>query len=192
MIFGRKIQKSTYAVDGKTHNVVLKYNGNDEAMVNLRLSACTHIANRNNVTRNATNCDNGSWHFGLQSSDLSIILKRLHEMKSNLNSFTVCPTLTDAFMRTFNHFKNDAAFWMHLSINPELIVLKAIQNSENTRLKESVPRVIDWCGFVIVEEDAGDSTLLDFYDAPFRQRIFLAQQLLQMAIAFAHGLNGFR
>lgn len=192
MIFGRQIQKATLSMDSKIQNVILKYISNDEAMTNLKLSACTHIVNEKNVTLNATNCDNELWHFGLHPNELSIILKHLYQKKSNFTSFTVCPTIADEFMRTFNNFENDATFWMQLSINPELIILKAIQNSENAILKSSIPNVIDWCGFVILEEDTGDSTLLDFYDYPFRQRIFLAQQLLELAIAFAHGLNGFR
>lgn len=81
---------------------------------------------------------------------------------------------------------------MQLMINPELIVLEAIKHSENSILKNYVPTVIDWCGFVVVEEDMGNLTLLDFYDSPLRQRIFLAQQLLKLAIAFSYGLNGFR
>lgn len=191
IIFGRKIQKATLSIDSNIQNVILKYFSNDEIQTNLKYSACSYIANIKNVPLNATNCDNG-WHFGLQPNELSEILNRLYRTRSNFTSFTVCPSITDDFMRTFNHFQNNATFWMQLSINPELIVLKAIQNSENAVLINSVPNVIDWCGFVILEEDTGDSTLLDFYDHPLRQRIFLAQQLLKIAIAFSHGLNGFR
>lgn len=192
IIFGRRIQKATLSVDSKVQNVILKYMPNDEVMTNLKLSACTLIANEQNATLNATSCDNELWHFGLRSNELSITLKHLHQMKSNFTSFTVCPTIADEFIRTFNNFENNATFWMQLSINPELIILKAIQKSENAFLKNSIPNVIDWCGFVILEEDTGDSTLLDLYDYPFRQRIYLAQQLLKIAIAFAHGFNGFR
>lgn len=193
IIFGRKIQKATLSNDSKIQNVILKYFSNDETLTNLKYSICMHIANEKNVTLNATaNCDNDLWHFDLQSNELSEILKHLYKMRSNFTSFTVCPAITDDFMRTFNHFKSNATFWMQLSINPEWIVLNAIQNSKNTILKNSVPTVIDWCGFVILEEDTGESTLLDFYDYPLRQRIFLAQQLLNIAIAFSHGLNGFR
>lgn len=191
IIFGRKIQKATLAIDNKIQNVILKYFSNDDILANLKYSACTHIANIKNVLLNATNCDS-RWHFNLHSNELSEILNRLYKMRSEFTSFTVCPAITDDFMRTFNHFENNATFWMQLLINPELIVLKAIQNSENANLKNAVPNVIDWCGFVILEEDTGDSTLLDFYDYPLRQRIFLAQQLLKIAIAFSHGLNDFR
>lgn len=191
LIFGRKIQKASLSIDGKRQNVILKYFSNDETLNNLKYSACTHIAKTINSTHNVTNCDN-EWHFGLQSNELSGILNHLYQMKSNLNSFTICPAITDNFWRTFNHFGNNATFWMQLTVNPELIVLKAIQKSENAILKNSVPNVIDWCGFVILEENMGDSTLLDFYNSPLRHRIYLAQQLLKIAIAFSYGLNGFR
>lgn len=192
MIFGRKIQRAKLSIDGTTQNVILKYNANDEILTNLKYSACTYLANKNNITLDATNCDNELWPFALQSTELAEILDQLYKMRSNYTSFTVCPAISDDFMRTFNHFETNATFWMQLSINPELIVLNAIQNSQNAFLKSSAPRVLAWCGFVILEEDTGNSMLLDFYDYPLRQRIFLAQQLLEIAIAFAHGLNGFR
>lgn len=194
MIFGRKIQRATLTIDDeKIQNVILKYLSNDEVLTNLKLSVCRYIANKKRIPLDATtNCDTELWHFNVPTNELSEILNHLYKMRSNLTSFTICPEITDNFMRTFNHFTNNATFWMQLSINPELIALNAIQNSQNAILKSGVPNVIDFCGFVILEEDMGDSTLLDFYENPFRQRIFLAQQLLKMAIAFAHGLGGFR
>lgn len=191
IIFGRKIQKATLTVDNKVINVILKYFSNDDTLTNLKYSVYTHIVNTNHSVPNATSCDHG-WHFGLQSNELSMILNHVYTMRSNFTGFMVCPTITDNFHHSFNHFDNNATFWMQLMINPELIVLEAIKHSENAILKNYVPTVIDWCGFVVVEEDMGNLTLLDFYDSPLRQRIFLAQQLLKLAIAFSYGLNGFR
>lgn len=192
IIFGRKIQKATHTADGKFTNVILKYFANADMLTNLKNSACKHLVNNaNNSLPNVTNCDK-RWHFGRQSDDVSTALSHLYKMRSNFTGFMVCPAITEAFMLSFNHFKNDATFWMQLSINPELIVLDAIKHSENAILQNSVPHVIDWCGFVVLEEDTGNLTLLDFYDHSLRQRIFLAQQLLNIAIAFSYGLNGFR
>lgn len=191
IIFGRKIQKATLRTDHKSQNVILKYFSNDDTLMNVKSSVHSHLVSTNDPLLNTTNCDNG-WHCGQMSKELSVILNHVYRMRTNFTGFMVCPAINDAFLHSFNHFGNNATFWMQLMVNPELIVLKAIKHSDNVLLKNSVPNVIDWCGFVVLEEDTGDSTLLDFYDHPLRQRIFLAKQLLQIAMAFSYGLNGFR
>lgn len=107
-------------------------------------------------------------------------------------SFTLCSKYSDQFSTTFNHFGNDITFWIYLIYNPELIIIKTIQNSNNLVLKNAIPNAIDYCGFVMIEEDTGLTNLIDYYNHPFMGRIFLAEQLLKTATFFSYGIDGFR
>lgn len=104
----------------------------------------------------------------------------------------LCSNYSDQFRTTFNHFGNDRTFWVYLIHNPELIIIKAIKNSNNLVLKNAIPMVFDYCGFVLIEEDTGTNTLINYYNHPLKQRIFLAQQLLKIATCFSYGIDGFR
>lgn len=173
LVFGtRKVQRVLVNInDGSQKRAVLKYVSNEDVVQDFKELLLRYTINT-----------------------LSEILKEMYQLESHINSFTFCPSQFDSnFFETFHLFNgNNVSFWMQLWLNPELVVLRAIQNSENVVLKNSVPNVIDWCGFVLLETDTGSDNLIAFYDEPLIKRINLAQQLLEMAIAFSIGINGFR
>lgn len=185
-IFGkRKIQRAIWmSREGRSINVILKHISSD-VLEYLENTLCQYVKS----TQNMPNCAN-IWQLGLSPNELSQILSFMYRNKSRN---IICPAYeSNEFLLTFNHFSSDSLFWMQLWANPELVILKAIHSSNNSVLKNAVPEVIDWCGFVILEQDTGPDTLADFYDSPLSHRIYLARQLLEIAIAFSHGLNGFR
>lgn len=185
-IFGkRKIQRAIWmSREGRSMDVILKHISND-VLKFLENTLCQYVES----SQNMPNCAN-NWQLDLTPYELSEILSSTYRTKSRN---IICPAYESTeFFLTFNHFSQNATFWLQLWANPELVILKAIQSSGNSILKDAVPDVIDWCGFVILEQDAGQDTLIDFYDNPLFHRIYLARQLLEIAIAFSYGLNGFR
>lgn len=192
-IFGRRrIQRGIWKFEDQIHNVVLKYLPKKDMMSSLKHSLCANATIfLKNKMQNSFNCDR-IWQLILRSEYLPDILGEMYKKSTHINGFKFCPEYSTEFFQTFNQFKTNITFWMQLWINPELVILKAIQNSKYLELKYAVPKVIAWCGFAILEEDTGSTTLVGFYDNPFKQRIYLAQQLLKIAIAFSYGLNGFR
>lgn len=123
------------------------------------------------------------WWSNFQSIEVSDITNE---------SLSLCSTYSDQFLHTFNKFKNNITFLVYLLHNPEIIILKAIQNSNNLFLKNAVPELMGHCGFVIVEEDRGHNTLNNYYYHPFKERIILALELIKTAIVFSYGIDGFR
>lgn len=185
-LFGyRKVWKVTInTITGDQKKAVLKYFSSDDVVKNFREMLCRYI-----------DCSI-SYSFK-DASRLSEILKDIYILEPHTNSFTICPSYYDSqnFFDTFHSFNgNNLTFWIQLWLNPELVIIKAIQahKSTNSVLKNAVPDVIDWCGFVLLETDNGSENLIDFYDEPFLKRIHLAQQLIEIAIAFSIGINGFR
>lgn len=192
LVFGtRKVQRVSVTLNGDTHEkAVLKYFSNEDVIENFKKSLCRYYQSEDGP--NFVDCPT----LNSQSIDiLSEILRDLYRLEPLTNRFTFCPSYFDShtFFDTFHHFNgNNVSFWMQLWLNPELVILRAIQKSENDVLKNAVPKVIDWCGFVLLEEDTGSDNLIAFYDEPLIKRINLAHQLIEVAIAFSIGINGFR
>lgn len=194
-IFGtRKVQRAlwSYGDEGQSENVVMKYFSNDDILDDFMYKFCKHASMY--LEKDATNDSNcaSMWKSASQSNELSEVLRRIYNKKKSYLNTRLCPDHSEHFLRIFNQFTNNATFWIQLWINPELVILKAIQSSDNLALKNAVPRLVDWCGFAFVVEDTGRTTLLDFYENSFRERIYLAKQLLEIAIAFSYGIDGFR
>lgn len=186
LLFGyRKVWKVTInTITGHQKKAVLKYFSSDDVVKNFKKLLCRYI-------------DCSTSNSFKDVSRLSGILKDMYRLEPHTNSFTICPSYYDSqnFFDTFHHFNgNNLTFWIQLWLNPELVIIKAIQahRSTNEVLKNAVPDVIDWCGFVLLETDNGSENLIDFYDEPFLKRIHLAKQLIEIAIAFSTGINGFR
>lgn len=120
------------------------------------------------------------------------IVHSIEDAEINNESFSLCPTYSHQFMQTFNKFQKNLTFLVYLLHNPEIIILKAIQNSNNLFLKSAVPEIVSYCGFVIVEEDRGQNTLIEFFNRPLNERLRLALELLKTAVVFSYGIDGFR
>lgn len=97
--------------------------------------------------------------------------------------------LTTNFMRTLNRFKWPAIFWTQLFVNPEMVLLKALNYDHN--FDHIVPKLYGSNGFVLIESFAGTS-LYEFYSHKFRDRLQLAKNLLNAAHQFSIGTNGLR
>lgn len=97
--------------------------------------------------------------------------------------------VTANFVSTVNQFHSPAIFWLQLYVNPELVLLKALNNDRS--FDHIVPRLYDSNGFVLIESFDGTS-LYDFYTHGFRDRLRLAKNLLQAAHQFSIGTNGLR
>lgn len=135
-----------------------------------------------NYTQNASASD----------ATLTNALKSIFVSGQSMDGISLCTNATQTahrFNETFNHFSSELQFWLYCLVNPEIVLLHTFQNVH--ALNAFIPRVFSTCGFVIVEQYAG-SDLYQSYDRPFIDRIYLAKQLLEAALAFSHGINGFR
>lgn len=97
--------------------------------------------------------------------------------------------ITPNFIKTLNHFHSPAVFLAQLFINPELVLLKALNNDQ--RFDRIVPKLYDSNGFVLIESFDGKS-LHEFYANKFWDRLQLAKNLLHAAQQFSIGINGLR
>lgn len=194
MFGGRTVELATWKSKKSNVPVVLKYTCNADNLNHVKKALCQRVQHKYLKTYEPVQCDIVWKLFTNDSNKKSFLaeeLKHLFTTNQWADGITLCPigsSITE-FTQTFNHFTNEATFWMHVLVNPELIVLQAFQQSK--QLQRFVPKVLSWCGFIIAEEYAGKS-LYEFYDYSMKIRIFLAKQLLEAAIAFSHGINGFR
>lgn len=97
--------------------------------------------------------------------------------------------VTTNFVQTLDLFTAPAVFWTQFFVNPELVLLKALNNDR--RFDHIVPTLYDSNGFVLIESFGGTS-LYEFYSHTFRDRLHLAKNLLQAAREFSIGTNGLR
>lgn len=142
------------------------------------------------------NC-NALWQNYTQNTSfsdalLTNALKRIFVSGQSMDGISLCANATQTahrFNETFNHFSSELLFWLYWLVNPEIVLLHTFQNMY--ALNAFVPRVFSTCGFAIVEQYAG-TDLDQFYDRTFIDRVYLAKQLLEAALAFSHGINGFR
>lgn len=165
LVFGtRKVQRVFFG--DNQEKAVLKYFSSEDVIENFKKSLCRYGLN-------FIDCPT----LKSQSIDiLSEILRDLYRLEPHTNSFTFCPSYFDSqtFFDTFHHFNgNNVSFWMQLWLNPELVILRAIQKSENDVLKNAVPKVIDWCGFVLLETDTGSDNLITYYYEPLWKRYLI-------------------
>lgn len=153
-IFGwRKVQRATWlTIDGRVKQIILKRSFNKERVTVL----CEYAYKYFPEISHSSDCLK-FLQIILDSGKFPAIVRDLYNFKRNNNGFTLCPSnsVESNFVETFNYFSNENTFWMQLWMNPELVILRAIQNSKNLALKNAVPEIIDWCGFVILEEDKG-------------------------------------
>lgn len=192
-LFGsRTIQLADWKADDVHLPVVLKYLSNLDGQNRVKSALCQAI--KDDKLDIHLDCDS-LWKMFTSNQDKRLPLIELLEHVFITNQWTdgitFCPVHSNSteFIRTFNQFPNEATFWMQLLVNPELVALQTFHNS--MQLKRFVPKVLDWCGFVIIEEFAG-TALYEYYDHPLKVRIALAKQLLEAAVSFSHGINGFR
>lgn len=97
--------------------------------------------------------------------------------------------ITDNFVRALNLFKSPTVFWTQLFINPELVLLKVLNNDRS--FDHMVPTLYDSNGFVLIESFNG-IPLYEFYSHGFRDRLQLAKNLLIAAHRFSVGTSGLR
>lgn len=198
MFGSRNLERAIWNTQEKSpQKVVLKYLSNDDNFHRIKGALCNYL------TKNSTDlidCD-ALWQQFMknkrENDSLLPYLKRIYETSKWTDGLVLCPsTSIDNFISTFNRLTDNATllFWIQLFVNPELVVLKAIKNmstNHQNNLHQFIPSVIDWCGFVIVEEYSGIS-LYEFYKHSFRDRLYIAQQILEAAVAFSYGINNFR
>lgn len=190
-LFGsRTTQSADWIANGKHVRAVLKYLSNFDNLSRVKYAVCRTAEE----FTSETDCDVIWKEFTTNRDTFSTfveLLKNLFLTNQWNDGIKLCPAdaAVDRIHQTFNRFSNEATFWIQFLINPELIAIQSLKNSIS--LGRFVPRIFDWRGFIIVEQYAGKS-LYEFYNHPFNTRILLAKQLLEAAIAFSHGLNGFR
>lgn len=185
-------------------SVVLKYVSNSEKLHDFKLKLCSYVNNEvkasttvNNGTTNRKNCNDIWKNVIVDNVDLfENGLKYIFETNNRVDGIKHCPNgITKNFIQTFNKFDKNALFWIQLYINPEMVLLKTLNdadvNSTSTRFSHIVPKLFDSCGFILIESYAG-VTLYEFYKNSFYERIQLAKQLLQAAVQFSYGINGLR
>lgn len=195
MFGSRNLQPALWSTQKQVQlNVILKYLSSDDDKVHRTKNAFCNYARDNFTSEN--DCDIIWKQFMISANNRQTFvstLRHLYHANQWTDGLALCPSQSnDKFIETFNQFSDGATFWLQLMTNPELVVLKAVERfSADNNLSRFTPSVIDWCGFLIIEKNAGYA-LYEFYGHSFHDRIKLAQQILEAAIAFSHGINGFR
>lgn len=93
---------------------------------------------------------------------------------------------TTHFVGAFNRFASTTEFWLHVYMNPELVLLRRLADAIDV-----VPQVHIWNGFVVVESFAG-RTLNSYYDRSTGVKLRIAKNLLLAAEMISNGVDGFR
>lgn len=175
--------------------VILKYLSNGDVQMRVKEASCRaakelfgffDLLKCDSVWKIVTKSDEENGNFLIDR-----ILNRVFVSNQWTDGIALCPNTTKmaAFKRSFNSFSNDATFWIQILVNPELVAMQTFQKTKT--LRRFVPKVLDWCGFTIIEEYKGKS-LYDYYNRPLKTRIYFARQLMDAAIAFSYGVDGFR
>lgn len=195
-IFGsRTLQMAQWKSKNLSLPVVLKYLSNGDIQNRVKGASC-RVAKElfgffgdlkcDSVWEIVTRLDEEIGHFLINR-----VLNQVFVSNQWTDGIALCPNSVEAedFKRSFNSFPNDATFWIQVLINPELVAMRTFQKTKT--LRQFVPRIIDWCGFTIIEEYKGKS-LYDYYNRPLKTRIYFARQLIEAAVAFSRGVDGFR
>lgn len=169
--------------------IVLKYLANTERFNEIKSLVCDFVKNESSNEH----CDILWQNVKKNSHLLQLALRHVYETSARVDGIKQCPRRASTnFINTFNRFETETLFWIHLLLNPELVLLKTLHSRwAGGRFAHTVPTLYEWCGFVLTESNAG-IPLYEYYANSFRDRIFLAKQLLEAAIEFTHGVNGLR
>lgn len=195
-IFGsRTLQMAQWKWNNSSLPVVLKYLSNGDVQNRVKEASC-RAAKELFGFFGDMKCDS-VWKIVTKSKDkngyflIDRVLNRVFVSNQWTDGLSLCPNTTkmEDFKRSFNSFSNDATFWIQILVNPELVAMQTFQKIRT--LRRFVPNVVDWCGFTIIEEYKGES-LYNYYNRPLRTRIYFARQLMDAAIAFSYGVDGFR
>lgn len=170
-LFGsRKIQYGTQ----DQRKVVLKYLISDGNWDDLKRKCCNGTDNCENV-----------WMSNSQKGILKTELLRVFKTKESAAGFQICPT--DSVTRFMEVFSEQSVFaWSLLNINVEPLIVNTL-----SRRNFSVPKLHDSCGFVTVQSNSG-LPLYSFYDQSFAVRLLIAKNLIDAALEFSYGVEGFR
>lgn len=140
------------------------------------------------------NCDNiwKNMHV-MNVEQIEEGLKYIFDISERADGIKQCPNgINQKFVKTFNKFQTNLLFWIFLHFNPEIVLLKTLNGPDaNERFSKIIPKLYASCGFVYIESFMGTS-LYEFYENPFYDRIYLASQLFRAALEFSYGINGFR
>lgn len=170
-LFGsRRIQYGIY----DQIKIVLKYLANDGNLKDLKSKFCYGETDCENLWKNKANDK-------LFKTKLLTVFKNREEVAG----FQICPidSVTE-FMKVFS--KQSIYAWMLLNINVEPLILDTLGNRNF-----SVPKLFTSCGFVTLQSNNG-LPLYQFYDKSFTVRLLIARNLLDAALKFSLGVEGFR
>lgn len=171
-LFGnRKIQ---FGTDVERGNIVLKHLVSDENLDNLKRKFCDE----------KSNCES-HWTNPSPMESLKTELLRIFVTKESVAGFQICPT--DSVTRFMEVFSQQSIFaWVLLNINVEPLIVQTL-----SRRHFPVPQLYDSCGFVTIHTDNG-LPLYTFYDQSFAVRLLIAKNLIDAALQFSYGVDGFR
>lgn len=172
MFGSRNIQMGRYISTGQP--IVLKHAANSDKANELR-----SIIDNHNLNCAITTSSEDAEH-----------IEQFVRSSERIDGIQKCKNgVTSNFVDTLNHFKSTAIFWTQLFVNPELVLLKTLNN--DSKFDRIVPKLYDSNGFVLIESFDGKS-LNEFYSHRFHDRLQLAKNLLQAAHQFSIGTNGLR
>lgn len=188
-IFGnRNLQ---YGQINEYEKIVMKYPSNMNKFNQLISELCTIIENNQSLSNS---CD-----VFLKSEEnikaIEIELENIFLFGKRYDGLHLCPIRSSKhYMRAFNLYtsnSNTLEFWILSYLNPELILLNTLSNARNHSIQKFVPTLYKWSGFTTIAAYKGTS-LYNFYDRPFSDRLYLAKQMLDAALAFSYGFEGLR
>lgn len=192
----RNVQPAFWRINAdQSKSVIFKHKLSGDKENAIHNGLCEYFVK--NMDESVMNCDKLWRNYTANATNEQNILFLTNALKHIFlngqldDSISLCTNVnrTQRFTKQFNHFSSELLFWLHCLVNPEIVLFQAFQQMPT--LNVYIPRLINTCGFVVVDEYAG-MELSRFYDRPFGDRIYLARQLLEAAEAFSLGIHGFR
>lgn len=164
--------------------VILKYPSNMDKLHQLEMELC-NMASNDHDTVACTLSEMNRMNVAI-SKDLEQIFMN----SKRYDGLQLCPNSpAKHFIETFNVANLEPAhFWILSNVSPETILFDALSRA---KVGAAVPKVHRTCGFTTVMDNKG-SSLYNFFDRSFRDRVYMAKQMLEYAIEFSHGYKGNR
>lgn len=174
---GRFMQYGLY----QNESAVIKYVVYRDLAYEMHRKVCELLVDRD------MNCD-AIWYSKEHQKILrKMLIKHYIEFERTTHIKVLPLKSVSRFLRVFGqNYSNEVIPILQLNTNPEPMLMHTLHAHGFP-----VPRVLMECGLVVVPSYEGNS-LQYYFGSPFRRRVQIAKHMLETALLFTEGIEGFR